>query len=174
MYRGVKSAMMRKVKITPNTNGDSRVATHVPTYTEFREANDSHITEVSAMMKSFADELELQGQRHDWTKKCEPYCSMFYRNLCSTIEGSIDFFDGEWSKLHYTELERHHLNQHVPDDVNLLDVIEMLCDCVCAGAARSKDTNSIYDISIPSDVLTKAVENTVNMLKNSVYIQEES
>lgn len=165
--------MMKKIMITPNTNGDSRVATHVPTYSEFRAANRSHCEEVSNMMHSFANEIILQGQKHDWTKESEPYCSMFYRDLCNTIEGKMEFLDGKWSKLHYTELERHHLHRYVPEDVNLIDVIEMLCDCVCSGAARSGgDLDSIYDVSVSEDVLIKAVENTVNLLKKAVDIQK--
>ena len=79
----------------------------------------------------------------------------------------MDFFDGEWSKLHYTELERHHLSRHCPDDVNMFDVIEMICDCVAAGMARTGD---VTDVEIPPEVLTKAVKNTVEVLKEQVEL----
>lgn len=81
----------------------------------------------------------------------------------------MDFFDGEWSKIHYEVLERHHLKRHCPDDVNMLDVIEMICDCVAAGMARSGE---VYDVDIPAEVLTKAVKNTVDLLKREIEVVE--
>lgn len=161
---------MRTIQIQPNTNGDSRVATHVPTFGEFMNANQSHIQDVKNMMRVFAEELQLTADSHDFTKVTEPYASMFYRDLCNTIEGKMEFFDGEWSTIHYEELERHHLNRCCPEDVSLFDVIEMLCDCVCAGAARSGSTNQIYDPIIPESVLVKAVQNTIKLLKDSIEI----
>lgn len=121
-------------------------------------------------MGEFAQEIRNRSEKHDWTKMVEPYESMFYRDLCNTIEGRIDFFDGEWSRLHYTELERHHLGVFCPDDVNLIDVIEMLCDCVVAGKARSGD---VYDINISDTILQKAVKNTVEILKMCVVVEGE-
>lgn len=49
----------------------------------------------------------------------------------------------------------------------MFDVIEMLCDCVAAGMARS---GNVYDVEISSDVLQKAVKNTVDMLKNEIEV----
>ena len=161
---------MRPIKIKPNKNGDSRVADHVPTIEEFSYANRSHKDDVENLMGVFADDIEARGRDHDWTKVKEPYRSMFYRDMCNTIEGRIDFFNGEWSKLHYEKLERHHLNRHCPEDVNLIDVIEMLCDCVVAGKARSGD---VYDITISDTVLQNAVKNTVELLKSHVVVEGE-
>ena len=160
---------MRKVKVKPNKNGDSRVADHVPTIEEFMEANFSHREDVSNLMREFADEIKTRGKMHDWTKTNEPYSSMFYRDLCETIEGKISFFEGEWSKKHYEELERHHLNRSCPEDVNLIDVLEMICDCIVAGKARS---GNIYEITIDDDILKNAVKNTVEILKNNVVVEE--
>ena len=70
----------------------------------------------------------------------------------------------------HCQTERHHLNEHCPDDVNLIDVIEMICDCVCAGMARS---GSVYPVTISSEILQKAVENTVNMCIESVVLTDE-
>lgn len=161
---------MKTITIKPNKNGDSRVADHVPTIKEFRNANFSHIEDVKKIMCEFSQEIETRSEKHDWTKIVEPYKSMFYRDMCNTIEGRIDFLNGEWSKLHYEKLERHHLNRHCPEDVNLIDVIEMLCDCVVAGKARSGD---VYDITISDTVLQNAVKNTVELLKSHVIVEGE-
>lgn len=158
------------IEIKKHTEGDSRVAECVPTFPEFSEANRDHVEDVRNLANLFSEMLNDRVCKHDWTKLHEPYRSMFYRDLCDTIEGKMDFFDGKWSNLHYNELERHHLGRHCPDDVNLFDVIEMICDCVAAGMARSGE---VYDVDIPAEVLTKAVKNTVELLKSEIQVVEE-
>lgn len=159
---------MYKVKIKRNTNGDTRVAEKTPTFYEFSDANASHIEDVKNMMRAIADMIKDAGRNHDWTKTQEPYRSNFYRDLCNTIEGRIKFEDGQWNKDHYA-LERHHLLMRCPDDVNLIDVIEMICDCVCAGMARSGE---VRDLEISEDILLKAVRNTVEMCKEAVVLED--
>ena len=160
---------MDKVKIKRNTNGDTRVAEKTPTFYEFSDANTSHIDDVKSMMSAIAYMINDAGKNHDWTKTHEPYRSNFYRDLCNTIEGRIKFEDGQWNKDHYA-LERHHLLKRCPDDVNLIDVIEMICDCVCAGMARSGE---VRDLEISQDILLKAVRNTVEMCKEAVVLDGE-
>ena len=157
------------LKIKRNTNGDTRVANHMPTISEFNESNDSHREDVRNLIDRFCDILKKSAWKHDWTQVVEPYSSMFYRDMSSVIEHGMDVFDGEWSKLHYCELERHHLNKHCPDDVDLFDVIEMICDCVAAGMARSGE---VYDLDISDGILTKAVSNTVEILKDQIQVIE--
>ena len=159
---------MDKVKIKRNTNGDTRVAEKTPTFYELSDANNLHIEDVNNMMREIADMISAAGRNHDWTKIREPYRSNFYRDLCNTIEGRINFEDGQWNKDHYA-LERHHLLRRCPDDVNLIDVIEMICDCVCAGMARSGE---VRELEISENILVKAVKNTVEMCKEAVVLEE--
>ena len=161
---------MEKIKIVRHTEGDSRVSKEVPSFSDFQRANESHVSDVIRLAIRFCAMLRDQVERHDWTKREDPYKSMFYRDLCNTIDGKMDFFDGKWSKLHYDELERHHLKRHCPDDVNMLDVIEMICDCVAAGMARSGE---VYDLDIDMSILTKAINNTVELLKNQIELVDE-
>lgn len=156
------------IKIKRNTNGDTRVATKIPTIREFCEANRDHRKDVEEAMLRIANRINATGEKHDWTKNTAPYETMFYRDLCNTISGNMNFEDGEWAKAHYT-LERHHLNRRVPDDVNLIDVLEMIADCVCAGMARS---GSVRPIEIDSDVLQKAVKNTADMIESWIEVEE--
>lgn len=155
------------IKIKRHTEGDTRVAKEIPTISDFYEANYDHVEDVKNLAQFFTEQLVERVQKHDWTKLQEPYKSMFYRDMCAVMEGKMDFFDGEWSQLHYNKLERHHLKQHCPDDVNMFDVIEMICDCVAAGLARRGE---VYDLDIPSDVLQRAVTNTVEFLKKPVQV----
>ena len=160
---------MDKVKIKRNVLGDTRTATKVPTFYEVIDSNRDHINDVEEMMKKIALDIKSAGANHDKTKTKDPHGSMFYRELCATIEGKMDnFTDGEWYPMH-CKTERHHLNEHCPADVNLIDVLEMICDCVCAGMARS---GSVYPISISDDVLRKAFDNTVQMCVDAVEIVE--
>ena len=159
---------MKTVKIIRNTNGDSRVTKSVPNFYEFVDANNLHRADVKDMMNALAKEIELAGKKHDWTKVEEPYRSNFYRDFCNTIEGRIEFKDGQWNKDHYA-LERHHLLERCPDDVNLIDVLEMICDCVCAGMARSGE---VRDLEINEDILVRAVANTVEMCKKAIVLED--
>lgn len=160
---------MERIKIKHNTLGDTRVATKVPTFYEFADANRDHVNDVENMMRELANDISKRGSTHDFTKMYEPEKSLFYRELCAKIEGKIDsFVDGEWYPMH-CRTERHHLNEYCPEDVNLIDVLEMISDCVCAGMARS---GNVYPIEIPSDILQKAVKNTVQMCIDAVEVTE--
>ena len=160
---------MDSIKIKENKLGDTRTATRTPTISEFEQANRLHYEDVKNMMSEIASEIRNRGAMHDYTKLREPNKSLFYRELCATIEGKMnDFTEGEWYLMHCAT-ERHHLNVFCPDDVNLIDVIEMICDCVCAGMAR---TGEVRPIEIDADILEKAVQNTVTMLADAIKIVE--
>ena len=161
---------MNKIKIKRNTLGDTRTAARIPTFSEFVVSNICHVNDVINMMNNVAEEIQMAGQQHDYTKRNDPEKSLFYRELCATIEGKMDsFVDGEWYPMH-CKTERHHLNEYCPDDVNLIDVLEMICDCVCAGLARS---GSVRPVKIDADILKRAVDNTVNMLVDIAEIEDE-
>lgn len=158
---------MNKIVIEKNTCGDTRSATKCPTFREFEYSNEAHKTNVKQVMKLFADRIISQASDHDWTKTTEPYKSEFYRDLCNTIEHKIDFKnDGTWLKKHY-EIERHHLLANCPDTVNLIDVLEMIVDCTCAGLARS---GKVKELEINDDILNKAVQNTVQLILDNVEV----
>ena len=81
----------------------------------------------------------------------------------------MNFKDGEWCKIHYN-MERHHLNEVCPDDVGFLDVIEMVCDCICAGMARSGE---VRPVEISSEILQKALANTTKKLSGMIELVEK-
>lgn len=123
-----------------------------------KETKD-HIAAVRKTIAFLAEKLLEQTKNHDYTKLGE-YLPAF------TKEVANDFKEEEWFKLHYTK-ERHHLLNRVPDDVNLIDVLEMIADGVCAGMARK---GSCYDIEIDKDVLLKAVKNTQELLIKNIKV----
>jgi len=77
---------MDKVKIKRNVLGDTRTATRVPTFYEMVASNRNHIDDVAKMMSEIALDIRSAGANHDKTKQEDPYKSMFYRELCATIE----------------------------------------------------------------------------------------
>ena len=66
--------------------------------------------------------------------------------------------------------ERHHLLAHCPDDVNLVDVLEMIADCTLAGLTRS---GTVRPVEINDEILKKAVDNTVQLIKNMVEVVDQ-
>lgn len=157
--------MTQKIVIHRNPNGDTRTAPKGITYEQFQEANDSHMADVGSVMDKLGTMLCKNGEKHDWTKK--KYEKMFYNNFLSTMNCGVDFISGEWYQLH-VNTERHHLLSGCPDDVNLLDVIEMIVDCVCAGKTRSGE---IRDLEISTDILEKALKNTVKLVDDMTVVK---
>lgn len=157
--------MLRKTVIHKNPNGDTRTAPKNISFDQFQEANDSHIADVRAVMDELGTVLCENGKEHDWTKKSEE--KMFYRDFLATMNDGANFVSGEWYQLH-VNTERHHLLSRCPEDVNLLDVIEMVVDCVCAGKTRSGE---IRDLEISTDILEKALKNTVKLVDDMAIVK---
>lgn len=154
-----------KIHIKPNKNGDTRVAKKLPTFNEFETANHSHIDDVKHTMTYLASKLCEAGLKHDHTKI--EMNSKFFSDFIDVLKDkNKSFTQMEWYKSH-VNIERHHLNDKCPSDVNLIDVIEMICDCVTAGLARS---GSVYKILIPDDILARAVYNTQKMIEGVCVI----
>lgn len=156
------------VTIYKNPNGDSRTAPKDVTFKQFAQANDMHIRDVMSVMRELAHMIKQSGTMHDWTKKV--YEEKFFNDFKNTLENGIDFVNGEWYQLHVNR-ERHHLLSHCPDDVNLIDVLEMIVDCTCAGLARSGE---VRELEISDEILRKAVQNTVELIKSMVEVKEDN
>lgn len=125
-----------------------------------------HIDNVEEVMREIANLVKKAGELHDCTKKSQE--RMFYRDFVNTQENGADFVSGEWYQLH-VNAERHHLLSNCPEDVNLIDVLEMIADCTCAGLARSGE---IRDLEINSEILDRAVKNTTELIKSMVEVIE--
>lgn len=125
----------------------------------------AHITAVQMCGDFMCEKIQEQFALHDNTKLGKNL-DAFKAALESRTVGA-EFKKQDWWKLHLTE--RHHLNDSCPDDVNLVDVLELICDCVSAGLAR---TGTVYDIELPADILEKAVKNTVELLIENIEVKE--
>lgn len=157
--------MENKITIVKSPNADTRTAKKDITKDELLSQTVSHIFDVQRVGVMLADMLKNQVSEHDHTKI--DYIDEFYDNFISGKQGE-DFKALSWWQKHMTE--RHHLNDSVPEDVNLIDVLEMVIDCTVAGLARSGE---VYDITIPNEVLVKAISNTKDLIINNTEVVDE-
>lgn len=154
-----------QIELHKNPNGDTRTAPKGITFEQFQEANDNHKEDVRTTMQHISKMIAMKGAVHDWTKK--RYEKDFYGDFLEAMCGGIDFVSGKWYQLHINK-ERHHLLSRCPEDVNLLDVIEMIVDCVCAGKTRSGE---IRDLEISPEILNKAFQNTVKLVDDMTVVK---
>lgn len=127
------------------------------------DSSHQHIQDVQRALSFFAQCVTEAGIRHDPDKITD--IDDFHRDFVT------GFTQTEWWDRHRV-LNRHHLQQAdgVPSDVNLIDVLDFIADCVMAGMARS---GSVYPLQLPAELLERAFQNTVEMLKAEVTIYDE-
>jgi len=151
------------IEIGKSETADTRTCDVTKVSKETLEASSvQHIHDVYMGMRFFANKLEESARMHDWDKLTEidHFHSDFKTGFAET---------GWWDN--HLKVNRHHLNSDdgVRDDVNLVDVIDYIVDCIMAGMARS---GSVYDLEISDEVLRKAFHNTVELLKANVTVSK--
>lgn len=119
-----------------------------------------HIDDIGKGLGLFAGMLAEAAARHDFDKISD--IDGFHRDFATGFKQTT------WWDNH-RKVNRHHINMDdgVRDDVNLVDVIEHIVDCVMAGMARS---GKVYDLAVPDAVLQLAFQNTVKLLKANVQV----
>lgn len=152
------------IHIKKSSTADTRTCDwHKVSEEELLNASKEHIEDVKKGLQFFIEMIMESGRKHDWDK------------LERIGEFHADFKTGfdkhAWWDNH-KKVNRHHLldEDGVPDDVNLIDVLEMATDCAMAGMARSGE---VYTLSIDSDVLTRAFKNTIELLTENIIVDEE-
>ena len=156
-----------KIIIKRSKNADTRTAEGEVTKKELLQQTYSHIDDVNNVGNFLANKFKEQIKQHDYTKI--EGIDQFYEDFTSGKKDK-DFKELPWWKLHMTE--RHHLNDSVPEDVNLLDVLEMVIDCTVAGLARGGSVDKIYPITIPQEVLEQAIDNTKQLIINNTKLED--
>lgn len=153
------------IEIKETKNCDSRVVKDPEKLTEEAVEKDTHyhIEAVKKCGDFICDKIKEQFKEHDHTKLGKDLPD-FIKAMKAHLSGK-KFKDQPWWKTHLAE--RHHLNDRVPDDVNLVDVLELICDCVSAGLARSGE---VYDLKISDEVFKKAFDNTAKMLMDNIKV----
>lgn len=153
------------IKIKKSQTADTRTCDYANVSKEtLLESSHQHIGDVREALAFFAAKIVEAARVHDYDK-------------ITDIDGfHADFLTGfkqtSWWERH-RQLNRHHLLQDdgVRDDVNLIDVLDFIADCVMAGMARS---GSVYALEIKPEVLMRAFNNTVDLLKSQVSVEQSS
>ena len=151
------------ITIKKSATADTRTCDFANTSKETLLASSrQHISDVRAALDFMKGLLDTASAVHDHDKISD--IDGFHRDFVT------GFTQTTWWDNH-RKVNRHHLLQAdgVPADVNLIDVLDMICDCVMAGMARS---GSVYPLNIDADVLKRAFDNTVEILKSNVQVEE--
>ena len=153
------------IRIQKSKTADTRTCDFASVSKEtLRQSSIQHIGDVRKGIEFFKALLDTAADRHDFDKLTA--LDGFHSDFVGGFE-STDWWDN------HREVNRHHLLQEdgVRDDVNLVDVLDMVVDCVMAGMGRS---GTVYPVDISTDVLRRAFDNTVELLKCNVEVQETS
>lgn len=151
------------IQITKSPTADTRTCdvTRV-TKQQLLDSSRKHIMDVAQALAFFSSKLMLAAAEHDYDKLTN--IDQFYRDFQHRFEfGSTGWWDN------HRAIHRHHLGHSdgIPDDVNLIDVLEYIADCVMAGKARSGE---VYPLVMSDELLRRAFENTTALLTNQVEV----
>lgn len=151
------------IEIEQNKTADTRSCDYANVSRETLLASSrQHIGDVAKGLGFFSGLLLEAAARHDYDKlsDIDGFHADFVTGFAQT---------GWWDR--HRKLNRHHLlmADGVPEDVNLIDVLDMVADCVMAGMAR---TGEVYPLNIPQELLLRAFQNTVTLLKEQVAVRE--
>jgi hypothetical protein len=150
------------IQIKKSPTADTRTCDFAATSKDTLLASSrQHINDVRHGLEFFAAKIMDAMYVHDHDKISD--IDGFHRDFVT------GFAQTTWWDNH-RKVNRHHLLQAdgVPQDVNLIDVLDMIADCVMAGMARS---GSVYPLNIEPDVLMRAFQNTVDLLKSNVEVE---
>lgn len=155
------------VEIDKSPNADSRTADKGKvSFEDFSKATDMHREDVKNVIYELARRLREIGDKHDWTKKEQE--DEYYDSYVTSKKNGTDFHNSDWYKNHVKE-ERHHIKYHVAPDINLLDILEVVCDHCCDELVEK---GRVGKMDIDEDVLMKAFNNTVELVKSFIRLDD--
>lgn len=152
------------------------------TISECQVETQKHIESVRKYIRLMTDKLTSRGVNHDRIKLEAPEVELFAEftpRLADTTYGSPEYkecLDGLKPALdHHYANSRHHPEhfQRGVNDMNLVDIVEMLCDWKAA-CERHKDGNLLKSIEINAqrfgydDQLKQIFVNTAKLLDESL------
>ena len=149
------------IQIHKSETADTRTCDFTKVTKEtLKESSVSHIGDVRRGLQHFADMLARASSVHDADKLTD--LDGFHSDFTGGFKSTV------WWDEH-RKINRHHIDKAdgIPEDVNLVDVIEHITDCVMAGMARS---GSVYELKLPDALLQRAFANTVSRLKENIEV----
>jgi len=149
------------IHITKSATADTRTCDFANVSKEtLLQSSKQHIGDVGQALAFFQSMLTRTAVRHDTDKLTD--IDGFHADFLTGFKET-----GWWDR--HRKLNRHHLQQEdgIPADVNLIDVLDFIADCVMAGMARS---GSVYELKLSPELLERAFKNTVEALKREVIV----
>lgn len=118
------------------------------------DASRQHIADVGVALGFFASKLVQAASVHDYDKLSG--IDWFFEDFRTGFKQT-----GWWDN--HRRIHRHHLLQEdgIPADVNLLDVLEFIADCV---------SGDVYPLGLSDDVLRRAFDNTAALMRANVTV----
>lgn len=156
---------MSPIKIRPSETADTRSCDFANVSREqLRASSEQHIGDVRLALSYFAQMLHRAAVVHDVDKLTD--LDSFHADFVTGFK-----LTGWWER--HRSLNRHHLSEPdgVPSDVNLIDVLDYIADCVMAGMGRSGD---VRPLTISDDVLRRSFDNTARLLAAEVVVAQRT
>lgn len=152
------------IRIKPSPTADTRTC-DVTTVSkdQLLESSRQHIEDVRHALAFFITTLATAGRRHDTDKITD--IDRFYADFQTRFTSTAWWDDHRARNRHHLD---HPSGDGIPSDVNLIDVLDFIADCVMAGMARS---GSVYPLQLPDGLLERAFQNTVELLKAQVVVE---
>lgn len=150
------------IEIKKSSTADTRTCDFANTSKEVLLASSrQHIGDIVKALGFFVGKLVESAGEHDYDKLTT--IDWFHSDFVTGFKQT-----GWWDN--HRKIHRHHLEKPdgVPEDVNLLDVLEYIADCVMAGMGRS---GTVYELKLSDELLQKAFRNTVELLKSQVVVK---
>ena len=150
-----------KITIKPSPTADTRTCDWSKvSKEELLQSSLMHKQDIAKAIGFFQTLLTEAAVRHDHDKlhAIDHFHADFQTGFKQT---------GWWDN--HRAVNRHHLTMEdgIPANVNLIDVLDYIADCVMSGMARS---GSVYDLTLPQELLSRAVANTTELLKGAVGV----
>jgi protein tyrosine phosphatase len=152
------------IKISKSKTADTRSCDFSQvTKEQLKASSIQHIDDVRKGMDFIKEVIDKSVVMHDYDKLTE--LDHFHADFVTGFKQT-----GWWDN--HRKVNRHHLLQDdgIPADVNLIDVLDMIVDCVMAGMGR---TGTVYPLEIKPEVLMTAFQNTVELLKSQIVVEDD-
>lgn len=129
---------------------------------QLKESSLQHIGDVRKGLHYIEELINIAATFHDYDKLVN--LTQFHSDFVTGFKQT-----GWWDN--HRKVNRHHLlaEDGIPDNVNLVDVLDMIVDCVMAGMGR---TGTVYPLTIKAEVLMTAFQNTVELLKSEIVVDD--
>lgn len=125
-------------------------------------SSQQHIGDVTKGIFYLIGLLIDSANMHDHDKVSN--IDQFYADFTTGFKSTV------WWQNH-VKVNRHHLQTltGLPQDVTLIDVLEMIVDCVMAGMGRA---GKVTPLEIDPEILMEAFHNTAKLLQEQIKVEE--